>query len=209
MRILIEDGAVCFRGREVFAGFQGCFPAGSVSALVGPSGSGKSTVLNVLAGAQRLTRGAVWLEVGGARRTPRMSDVAWVAQEAHLLRSRTVLDNAAIGALSEGADLAASRRRAMEALDMVGMAEAASFPARALSGGEKQRVTFARALASSRPIILADEPSASLDAANTRTIARLLVDLRSAAVVVVATHDPLLMAASDLLVELRPTDETV
>lgn len=209
MRLVIEDGAVVFRGREVFAGFRGFFPAGTVSALVGPSGSGKSTVLNVLAGAQRLTRGAVSLEIGASRRPPRMDDIAWVTQEAHLLRTRTVLDNTALGALSEGVDLAESRRRATEALDMVGMAEAAQLPARALSGGEKQRVTFARALASSRPIILADEPSASLDAANTRTIARLLAELRSSAIVVVATHDPLIMAAADVLVELRPTDVTV
>lgn len=209
MRLVIEDGTVAFRGREVFAGFRGTFPAGVVSALVGPSGSGKSTVLNVLSGAQRLTRGAVWLEIGAARRPPRMDEIAWVAQEAHLLRTRTVLDNTAIGALSEGADLAASRTRAMEALDMVGMAEAALLPARALSGGERQRVTFARALVGSRPIILADEPSASLDAANTRAIARILTDLRSSAIVVVATHDPLLMAAADVLVELRPADVTV
>ncbi|MFB7888189.1 ATP-binding cassette domain-containing protein [Cellulosimicrobium cellulans] len=96
-----------------------------------------------------------------------------------------------------------ARETARAALDQVGLADRAGEQARRLSGGELQRVALARALASGKELILADEPSANLDAANTELVARILAGLVSHATIVVATHDPVLVAAADATVPLR------
>ena len=108
-----------------------------------------------------------------------------------------------IGPLSEGAGLGPARTRALGALAAVGLTDLAGKIARQLSGGELQRVSFARALAADKPVIFADEPSSSLDARNTARIAELLHALGSRATIVVATHDPLLIEAAQDQVHLR------
>lgn len=128
---------------------------------------------------------------------------SWVAQTPNMLLSRTVLDNVLLGPLSAGHTSERALVLARCALENVGLAERQHAPARNLSGGEAQRVGIARALASERPLILADEPSAGLDAANTEHLADVLRVLAATATIIIATHDPVLMRATEHVVNLR------
>src|SRR5699024_6453165 len=119
--------------------------------------------------------------------------VAWVPQGSNALGRRNVLDNVLIASLADGLPMPRARAVALEALDQVGLAARAREQARHLSGGELQRVALARALASGRPLVLADEPSANLDAANTDMVADILARIESRATIIVATHDPILV----------------
>ncbi|KRC91043.1 hypothetical protein ASE25_22065 [Terrabacter sp. Root85] len=109
----------------------------------------------------------------------------------------------AIAPLSSGARLSDARERAVEALELVHLGDRLQQQARRLSGGELQRLALARALASGKELILADEPSANLDATNTELIAQILHELRARATIVVATHDPILVSSASAAVHLR------
>ena len=202
--MIVADGHLSFGDRRVLEGIDASFEHSHVTALTGPSGSGKSTLLAVMAGYQRLDSGTVaFVDHLGSSSSPDPAMVAWVPQGANALGTRTALDNVMIGPLAEGQGFACSRAIAERALDDVGLLSRANVRARVLSGGELQRVSFARALATSKPLIFADEPSASLDAANTDVLAELLIGLRSRATIIVATHDPILINAAEAVVALR------
>jgi putative ABC transport system ATP-binding protein len=146
VRIELNQVVVSIGDRVILAAFDARFSPGLVTAIVGPSGSGKSTLLSVLAGLRKPNSGTIVYNFDdGLFRKPR---VAWVPQGSNVLARRTVLDNVMVGALSSGYSLAESRRRSIESLREVGMAERSNALARELSGGELQRVGFARALAS-------------------------------------------------------------
>lgn len=205
MQVDVVDAAIRFGTTTVFSGFNAHFPPGRVTALVGPSGSGKSTLLAAISGYQSLSAGQILL-----RDTPTSSPTrpdparaAWVPQGSNALGRRSVLDNVAIAPLSAGASLREAHERAREALEVVGLGALLHQQARRLSGGELQRVALARALSSGRELILADEPSANLDAANTEVIAHILDGLTTQATIVVATHDPVLVDAAAGAVHLR------
>lgn len=174
--------------------------ANRVTALTGPSGSGKSTLLSLIGGATAPDSGEILLD-----RTlrPDPALVAWVPQGANALTHRTALDNAAIGALAAGHSLDDAHRRARDALELVGLSPLAGRVAKELSGGELQRVGFARALCADRALILADEPTANLDQRNTLRVAELLTRLGRRATVIVATHDPILVDAASEVIDLR------
>lgn len=174
-----------------------------VTALVGPSGSGKSTLLTILGGTAMPDRGDVTVVIDGERSAPYEELAVWVPQGSNALANRTALDNAAIGALAGGHTLQSAHTLARTALDLVGLSHIAQRLARHLSGGELQRVSFARAICSERPLILADEPTANLDENNTLQVAKILDDLRRRATIIVATHDPILMSAADDVVDMR------
>lgn len=204
MQIDIERVTVAFGDRVVLDSFSATLPSHSVTAIVGPSGSGKSSLLAAIAGFLKPQDGRVRYrdaECDAIEPTPEL--IGWVSQGANALGRRSVIDNVAIGAMGAGTDLRESYRIAAVALERVGLTPRAQMLSRNLSGGELQRVGFARALASSRPIILADEPSSSLDSESTRSLAQLLQSLRATATIVVATHDPILMRAAAHVVELR------
>ena len=204
MQVAVVDAELSFGDRRVLERVSARFETATVTALVGPSGSGKSTLLAVMAGYQRLDAGSVsFVDRNSMRHQPNPALVAWVPQGANALGTRTVLDNVMIAPLSEGAGLDAAQATAEAALAAVGLLELAEARTRTLSGGELQRVSFARALATSKPLIFADEPSASLDAANTEVLADLLSKLRSRATLIVATHDPILIDAAEVIVHLR------
>lgn len=204
MQVIVTEGRLSFGDRRVLEGVDATFNNARVTALVGPSGSGKSTLLAVMAGYQRLDSGNVsFVNDDGEFTAPDPALVAWVPQGANALGTRTALDNVMIAPLAEGRGLAASHTIAERALTDVGLLSRANAGARVLSGGELQRVSFARALATSKPLIFADEPSASLDAANTYVLAELLIGLRSRATIIVATHDPILINAAEAVVSLR------
>ena len=139
--------------------------AGEFLCLVGPSGSGKSTLLRVLAGLLRQSAGAVRIEA----ERPGTPLTAMVFQEHALLPWRTVLANVTFGLENRGVERAAREARAREMLAMVGLTRFARHYPHQLSGGMKQRVGIARALANDPEVLLMDEPFAALDA-QTRTI---------------------------------------
>lgn len=203
MQLNVNGVSVRFGARTVLDRVTATFVAGQVTALVGPSGSGKSTLLAVLAGYQKCAAGTVTVVTDSAVTGPDAGLIAWVPQGSNALGNRTALDNVMIAPLSEGKDLATARTVAMQALADVGLGGQAWQRARNLSGGELQRVSFARALATTKPFIFADEPSASLDAANTELLGGLLFRLRSRATIIVATHDPILIEAAETVIHLR------
>lgn len=179
-----------------------------VTALVGPSGSGKSTLMTILGGTAMPDRGDVMVVIDGERSAPDEALAAWVPQGSNALAARTALDNAAIGALAGGHTLESAHTLARAALDLVGLSHIASRPARHLSGGELQRVGFARAICSERPLILADEPTANLDANNTQRVAQILSTLRCRTTMIVATHDPVIMSIADDVIDMRQSGTT-
>lgn len=204
MRVIIEDAHIAFGPTVVLDDFSCTVEPDTVTALVGPSGSGKSTLLSVIAGYEKLKHGHVWFEeLDGSRHTPDSSQIVWVPQGSNALGARTALDNVMLGPLSTGLTLEAASDRALAALTDVGLAHKAEQAVRELSGGELQRVNFARGIAAGQRLILADEPSSSLDEANTLNVAALLADLASRATIVVATHDPVLVAAAETVIYLR------
>lgn len=204
MRLIVEDVRVRFGDRVVLDELSAEFRSGEVHAIVGPSGSGKTTLLGVLAGTQRIDGGHVHLEDGNGKvRRLDPEQIVWVPQGANALSGRSVLDNTMIGALASGAGLAAARDRSHAALVDVGLDDLAAVTAKTLSGGELQRLSLARAIASGREVVLVDEPTASLDAANTQRVAKILAALSISAMLIVATHDEVVVEAAQSVLRLR------
>lgn len=209
MRVEVDQVTLAFGQNIVFSDFSATFRPGKITALVGPSGSGKSTLLAAMGGFVKLRAGKIRLfesKEDSKALEVRPEFIGWIPQGANALGARTVTDNVLIGVLSAGLSLNKARAKAAEALDLVGMTHRRDALARTLSGGELQRVAFARALASQRPLILADEPTSSLDEVNTSNIVDLLHDLRANATVIVATHDPAVIGAVEEVVHLRGHD---
>jgi putative ABC transport system ATP-binding protein len=171
-------------------------------AVTGPSGSGKTTLLNVLAGLDRPTAGEVRVAgtdlVGLAPRALaayRRKTVGLVFQQFHLMPYLTALENVM---LAQYVHSMTDRAEAAEALARVGLADRLHHLPAQLSGGEQQRVCLARALINHPPLVLADEPTGNLDAANQAVVMALLADLhRRGHTVVLVTHDPALAARAD------------
>jgi putative ABC transport system ATP-binding protein len=171
---------------------------GELVLLEGPSGSGKTTLLSVAGGLLRPDAGEV--RVGGellppgdaeARRTMRARRIGFVFQRSNLLPGLDALENVLVQAALAGVDEPLARRRAEELLDAMGVGHLAGRRVGGLSAGEEQRFAVARALVHSPPVVLADEPTASLDSAAGRAVVEALVALgrdRGAAILV-ATHD--------------------
>jgi putative ABC transport system ATP-binding protein len=166
---------------------------GQVLAVSGPSGAGKSTLLWALGGALTPTDGSVHLD--GTRVESReqaaAAGVAVVPQGNGLASSLTAAENVLVPLLAAGVGATEARRRTDEALATVGLEESGNHLVEELSGGQQQRAALARALASRADVILADEPTSDLDAANReRALTALRAESERGAVVVMATHDP-------------------
>ncbi len=203
MRIDVVDAAISFSGRTVFSGLDASAPSRRITAVIGPSGSGKTSLLSAMAGYRQLDRGEIRFVTGRQHTPPTAEHVVWIPQGSNALPARTAIDNAMLGAQARGESFERAAEQARKALKQVGLLERADSLARQLSGGELQRLSFARALAASQSIVFADEPTASLDLANIRIIAGLLRQLSGKATIVVATHDPLLIDAADHVIDLR------
>jgi putative ABC transport system ATP-binding protein len=185
---------------------------GEVLAIFGPSGSGKTTLLQILGTLIRPTSGSV--SVGGistdglsrqALGRLRLQSFGFVFQAHHLIPTLNAWENVAVALDLRGVRGAAAERRSCALLDEVGLSSRAeAFPAQ-MSGGEKQRVAIARALGFDPAVILADEPTASLDTASGWRVAGLLSDLarRHGRGVVIVTHDTRLLGFADRAVEIE------
>ena len=147
-----------------------------ITAIIGPNGAGKSTLLRALDGLVRPARGTIAFGPDGTARAPRR---AFVFQKTALIRA-SVARNVALAIEAEPIPAAERAARVATALERVGLAARAQDAARRLSGGEQQRVAFARAWARRPDLLLLDEPTASLDPAATEEIERLIRSLRDA-----------------------------
>ena len=148
---------------------------GEIVALLGRSGSGKSTLLRIIAGLTRPTQGAV--RIGGEPVDGPAKDVAMVFQSFALFPWLDVLDNVEIGPRSNGVPLDETRKRALHAIDTIGLDGFESAYPKELSGGMRQRVGFARALVMQPKILLMDEPFSALDVLTAETLRTDLIDL--------------------------------
>jgi ABC-type lipoprotein export system ATPase subunit len=182
---------------EVLHGISLRIEPGKLVAIVGPSGSGKSTLLNLIGTLDTPTAGKLLFEgedVGGlspaARAGFRAANLGFVFQFFNLMPGLTARQNVELAAAIGGREVARSRRRAGELLELVGLGDQVEAPARTLSGGQMQRVAIARALVNEPRLILADEPTGNLDQRNALQILELLrAQAEGERSVVMVTHD--------------------
>ena len=173
-------------------------PRGEVMLLKGPSGSGKTTLLSIMGCILRPTAGEVWINGAEVAKLPesklpdvRLHNIGFIFQGFNLFPALTAAENVALTLNLKGVRGVEAKKKARTLLDQVGLDKKYdAFPAD-LSGGQKQRVAIARALAGEPKIILADEPTASLDSASGRSVMELMTNLahKEDRAVVIVTHD--------------------
>ncbi|HXH21816.1 MAG TPA: ABC transporter ATP-binding protein [Dehalococcoidia bacterium] len=183
--------------------------AGEWVAVVGPSGCGKSTLLHLIAALDRPDSGTIIVngeDLGKERDLSRhrAREVGLVFQLDNLLPTLTASENVQVPMFEAGISASERQARALNLLDLVGLADKAHNRPSQLSGGERQRVAIARALANEPGILLADEPTGRLDSTSGRRILDLLDDLRRkrGLTIILVTHDPAVAARSDRVVRM-------
>ena len=215
MAILLELRGITKRyegaDEDVLAGVDLAVNAGERLAIVGPSGSGKSTLLNIIGTLDHPSTGSVLLDGRDVseldeKRLAALRNVriGFVFQLHHLLPQCTILENVLVPALVQG-NMAAAEQRGRELLDRVGLSHRLNYRPGKLSGGERQRVAVVRALINQPALLLADEPTGSLDRATSDAIGDLLAELNreQGVAVVTVTHATSLAQRMGRVLELR------
>ncbi|MDR1188896.1 MAG: ATP-binding cassette domain-containing protein [Bifidobacteriaceae bacterium] len=200
MRVDVSHCSVAFGQRVVLSDLSGSFASPGMVAFMGPSGSGKTTLLGVVAGAVRAASGIVAVDgkPGAAGRWE------WIVQSSPLLNRRSAYDNVVLGPRARGESARAAAGAAGSALEALGIGGLANQRVYKLSGGERQRVAVARALAAGSELILADEPTASLDPRSRELVCDGLERAAvQGALVLVATHDPYVAGRAGLVYGLE------
>ncbi len=201
-----------FGSLEVLKGISLHIDKGEVVSIVGPSGAGKTTLLQIMGTLDTPDAGAVSIAGTDVTRLSnkqmalfRNRHIGFVFQFHQLLPEFTALENVMIPGMIAGTSNKKLRQRALELLDFLGLKDRASHKPNELSGGEKQRVAVARALINEPDVILADEPSGSLDSQNKAELHQLFFDLRDrfGQTFVIVTHDVQLAAITDRTILLR------
>src|SRR4051795_10407202 len=184
---------------------------GEMVAVMGPSGCGKTTLLNCLSGLDGVDGGEVTIEgvalsaMSDRRRTDyRARRMGFVFQYYNLMPVLTAVENVELPLLVARVPAAEARRRALAALELVGLPGRARHVPDMLSGGERQRVTIARALVNDPALVWADEPTGDLDSANAEEITALLrrLNVERSLTLLIVTHDPSVGAATDRIVRM-------
>lgn len=211
MVIEVRDIHKSFDSLEVIRGVSLEVRRGEVMSIVGPSGAGKSTLLQIMGTLDRPDSGQVIYDSEDVlrlneRRLARFRNrrIGFVFQFHQLLPEFTMLENVAMPALIGGESREAAFARAMELIEYLGLRDRASHRPGQLSGGERQRAAVARALINKPDVVLADEPSGSLDTKNRMELHRLFFDLRRdmGQTFVIVTHDENLASDSDRVVHM-------
>ena len=202
-------------GKHAVQVLKGCSLAverGEIVSLEGPSGAGKTTLLSILGCILTASSGSVSIEgktvdSNDAALLPavRRKSIGFVFQQFNLFPSLTALENVQYALNIKGVRDRRARAEAERVLEQVGMGERKLFLPRDLSGGQKQRVALARALAGDSPILLADEPTANLDAQIGAQVLDLFRDLakREDRALLIVTHDPKVRTVSDRVLRIR------
>ena len=200
-----------FGSLQVLKGISLKVDNGEVVSITGPSGAGKTTLLQIMGSLDRPDGGRVLYDGQDITRMGekelsafRNKHIGFVFQFHQLLPEFTALENIMIPMLIAGDGMKQASARALELLDMLGLAERAQHKPSELSGGEKQRIAVARALANQPDVILADEPSGSLDTKNKEELHKLFFNLRDklGQTFVIVTHDESLAAMTDRTIHL-------
>ena len=204
--IEIKDITKNFGELQVLRGVNMSIGKGEVVSIVGPSGAGKTTLLQIIGTLDRPTSGSVCF---GGEELARMSDkqlaafrnkhIGFVFQFHQLLPEFTALENIIIPALIAGRKRSEAEAEAMQLLQVMGLEQRAHHKPAEMSGGENQRVAVARALINHPDVVLADEPSGSLDTKNKEELHKLFFDLRDryGQTFVIVTHDEALASYTD------------
>ena len=210
--ITIENIRKSFGELEVLKGIDLHIEKGEVVSIVGPSGAGKTTLLQIIGTLDRPDAGKVIVDGidTSSLSLKKLSDfrnkhLGFVFQFHQLLPEFTAMENIMIPAYIAGTSQKEARQRAKELLAFMGLSDRAGHKPNELSGGEKQRVAVARALVNHPAVILADEPSGSLDTKNKEELHQLFFDLRDkfGQTFVIVTHDEGLAALTDRTIHLR------
>ncbi len=210
--IEVRDIYKSFGTLQVLQGVSLSIEKGEIVAIVGKSGAGKTTLLQIIGTLDRPDSGSVLiggtdvLRLGEAALAEfRNRHIGFIFQFHQLLPEFTALENVMMPALIHRDKENEARERAEKLLTDLGLAERMSHKPNELSGGEKQRVAAARAMMMNPDVILADEPSGSLDEANKHELHALLQDMRTrfGQTIVIVTHDKELAAISDRVVEIK------
>ena len=200
------------RRLEVLKGIDIEIKSGELVALMGPSGCGKSTLLNIIGGLLEADSGAISLsEFNYGTKSPnrvvdvRRRGVGWIFQDFHLIDRLSTLDNVIFSLELSGVPTKQAEEQAKEALEKVGLSDRMEFIPDQLSGGQRQRAAIARAIAGSRPLLLADEPTGNLDVKSGLGIIDLFKKLckEDGMSVLMVTHDPNLASMADRMLLLK------
>ena len=201
-----------FGSLQVLKGIDLTIGEGEIVAIVGPSGAGKTTLLQIIGTLDAPDSGKLYIN---GTETVRLSEeklaafrnrnIGFVFQFHQLLPEFTALENVMIPALIAREKPAVAEKRAKEILDFMNLTDRMSHKPNELSGGEKQRVAVARALINNPSVILADEPSGSLDTKNKEELHKLFFDLRNQMhqTFVIVTHDEQLATDTDLVIHIK------
>ena len=201
-----------FGSLQVLKGIDLHIDRGEVVSIVGPSGAGKTTLLQIMGTLDRPDAGSVRIDSIDVTSlsNKKLADfrnrhIGFVFQFHQLLPEFTALENIMIPAYIAGTSQKAAKQRAQELLQFLGLSDRATHKPNELSGGEKQRIAVARALVNNPAVILADEPSGSLDSKNKEELHQLFFDLRDkfGQTFVIVTHDEQLATLTDRTIHMR------
>ncbi|MCD7816270.1 MAG: ABC transporter ATP-binding protein [Bacteroides sp.] len=209
--IQLEGITKSFGSLQVLKGIDLTIEKGEVVSIVGPSGAGKTTLLQIMGTLDKPDDGRIVIEGTEVNRLRekdlsafRNKNIGFVFQFHQLLPEFTALENVMIPALIQGVSAGEARRRSLEMLEFLGLKDRSGHKPAELSGGEKQRVAVARALINRPAVVLADEPSGSLDTRNKEELHRLFFDLRDrlGQTFVIVTHDEGLAQQTDRTIHI-------
>ena len=208
----IKNITKSFGSLQVLKGIDLHINKGEVVSIVGPSGAGKTTLLQIIGTLDKPDAGTICIDGihVSSLSTRKLSDfrnqhIGFVFQFHQLLPEFTALENIMIPAYIAGKSNSEAKQRALELLAFMGLSDRAHHKPAELSGGEKQRVAVARALVNKPAVILADEPSGSLDSKNKAELHQLFFDLRDkfGQTFVIVTHDEGLAAITDRTIHMK------